>query len=1003
MAYTNNNGQVRIGVRSGITNSPIQQTTTVSASLLQSLYGVWNGDADGSGLTASLYSVWNGSGTNNQTVKNAWNANGNVIDSKSGANGTIVISNGTTGVTTSTMSFGTGKLGSGAFTFNGSNFIQLPADTFTFTGDFSVSMWVYIPSTVTSDARYPNIGVPLLTAFDNKNGYTNYRGWGGLSWYNNQMRFDTGGYSYGGSQVTSVSGTMSSMNQWVHIVGTRKSASTTTLYVNGVKIAQANITYVPQYNSSNLATIGGSSFAFSNPWFYGTIAGVKIDAVQTWDGIELNQTAVTELYNSGNGQEYPFTVSNAKITSTVDSVGANNGIRPTSTLNSNILGPTFTTGKIGNAFQFDGINDYIQFPNNSMNFTGDFSISAWLYFPTDNQLIGSDYSYILSNRTAVSWATNLAGWSFATYGNAIYFTTYNGTSTSVLLGAPGQGLDRSGWRHIVFTKTGTTYKLWLDGGQYTSISTTMLEPKYQGTIIPKIGRDGDSTMGGWDSYGSAKIKIDSVSVWNRSLNSDEITQLYNAGNGIQYPFSGYLPSSANQFGVDNGTLMNGCTFGDGKIGKAFQFDGVNDYVALSDNSLNLTGDFTIAFWLYHTTSGAQAIFTNLYYQSTPTNIYKGWGLYIDNISSSTNKLGFIIPRQTTDYLGFEFNTALTLNAWNHVIVTRVSGVDTYAWINSNLSTTTYTGPINSGNKTIDPSYHTTQRCTIGAQMGSGIASTFMAANSKIDGLTIWNRQLTSSERTELYNSGNGKQLTATPIVKNGLLFNLDASRTSSYVSGTTWYDNSGNGNNGTFYPAVIVPNTIGTNGVAYWQTGVKRFSFNGVDGSYGSNSYLKIPLSTTIDANGYTFGGWVKSTTSDTSTRILKGADGIYGGWALALSISSTDVWVTMCNAYSQSPSLTATSVVTQNNWYYVICRYNHKSELKLYVNGVAVATLPQATPITNSNEISLRTSPGWVIGAFSTSVTYKSTVSTFHSYNRVLTDAEILQNFNATKSVFGY
>jgi hypothetical protein len=196
MAYTNNNGQVRVGVRSGITNSPIVQPA-FSASLLQSLYGVWNGDADGSGLTASLYSVWNGSGTNNQTVKNAWNANGNVIDSKSGANGTIVISNGTTGVTTSTMSFGTGKLGSGAFTFNGSNFIQLPADTFTFTGDFSVSMWVYIPSTVTSDARYPNIGVPLLTAFDNKNGYTNYRGWGGLSWYNNQMRFDTGGYSYG--------------------------------------------------------------------------------------------------------------------------------------------------------------------------------------------------------------------------------------------------------------------------------------------------------------------------------------------------------------------------------------------------------------------------------------------------------------------------------------------------------------------------------------------------------------------------------------------------------------------------------------------------------------------------------------------------------------------------------------------------------------------------------------------------------------------------------------
>ena len=984
--YINNSGQIRLGWRSPV----VSNQPTISASLLQSLYGVWNGDADGSGLTASIYSVWNGSGTNNQTVKNAWNANGNVTDSKGGANGTIVVSNGTTGVTTASMSFGTGKIGSGAFTFNGNNFIKLPADTFTFTGDFSVSMWVYIPSSVTSDTRYANIGVPLLTAFDNQNGYTTYRGWGGLSWYNNQMRFDTGGYSYGGSQVTSISATMSSMNQWVHIVGTRKYASTTTLYINGVKMSQANITYVPAYNSNNLATIGGGSFAFSYPWFYGTIAGVKIDAVQTWDGIELDQTAVTELYNSGNGQEYPFTVSNAKITSTADSVGTNNGIRPTSTLSSNILGPTFTTGKIGNAFSFDGINDFIQLPNNSMNFTGDFSISAWLYFPTDIQLIGSDYSYILSNRTAVTWTTNLAGWSFATYGNTIYFTTYNGTSTSVLLGAPGQGLDRSGWRHIVFTKTGTTYKLWLDGGQYTSISTTMLEPKYQGTIIPKIGRDGDSTMGGWDSYGSAKIKIDSVSVWNRSLNIDEITQLYNAGNGIQYPFSGYLPSSANQLGVDNGTLMNGCTFGDGKIGKAFTFDGVNDYVQLPNNSLNFTGDFSVSVWINVVgTSGWQIIVDNFFWNGSGSQY--GWWINLVN-----SNLTFSYVNSLQQQIDTTIPFTGKFNSWRMVTATKKLNGTTNFYLDGVLITT--------NPNTTNPIYTTTHLPSIGVTHYNNTSfAGWMKNGGKIEGLNIWQREITQAEVTELYNSGNGKQITTTPIVQNGLLFNLDASRTSSYTgTGTTWYDNSGNGNHGTFHPTVIVPNSIGVTGVAYWQTGIKRFSFNGVDGAYGSGTYMKLPVLNMLDSNGYTFGGWVKSTTSDTTTRILKGADGIYGGWALALSISSTDVWVTLCNAYSQSPSLTATSVVTQDNWYYVICRYNHRSELKLYVNGVAVATLPQATPITNSNEISLRTSPGWVIGAFSTTVTYKSTVSTFHSYNRVLTDAEILQNFNATKSVFG-
>ena len=50
------NGQARIGIRFAITNSPIIPTTT-SASLLQSLYGAWNGDMTTNELSTSLYGV----------------------------------------------------------------------------------------------------------------------------------------------------------------------------------------------------------------------------------------------------------------------------------------------------------------------------------------------------------------------------------------------------------------------------------------------------------------------------------------------------------------------------------------------------------------------------------------------------------------------------------------------------------------------------------------------------------------------------------------------------------------------------------------------------------------------------------------------------------------------------------------------------------------------------------------------------------------------------------
>jgi hypothetical protein len=699
----------------------------------------------------------------------------------------------------------------------------------------------------------------------------------------------------------------------------------------------------------------------------------NLDGVTFWDRA-ITENEIYALYNSSNGREYPYSSTiSADIPSTNDSVGTNNGTA--------VGGLTYTTGKIGQAFQFNGTNAYVSFPTNSWNsLVGtDLTISLWVKFAsTGDQTLVSN----MSSPSINVWS----GWEIRLVGGRPTIYMWNNSGTGV--GAQGGVISTNTWYHIVATrKKGSRTRIYINGS-LAQTDTNTPDPSISGTYYPNIGHlQYSSTYHGL--YTTSGTLIDSVNLWSKEISDDEVVQLYNSGNGSKYPFSTQtLPSVANQLGVDNGTLMNGCTFGDGKIGKAFQFDGVNDLVELPTNSCNFSGDFSYSFWFNLASTGGYPSLISNY-----RNAGGDFGYFIR--MNPSNKIEVCGYANSTPSFSLATLTTFSTNTWYHVSVTKSSS-SVKIYVNGTLDRTTSVGA--------PMVYFSTMYTAIGClYKWNGSSSTdFVSNGSKIDAVNVWQKELTQSEVTELYNSGNGKQITAIPIVQNGLLFNLDASRTSSYVSGTTWYDNSGNGNNGTFYPAVIVPN-IGTNGVAYWQTGVKRFSFNGVDGSYGSNSYLKIPLSTTIDANGYTFGGWVKSTTSDTSTRILKGADGIYGGWALALSISSTDVWVTICNVHSQSPSLTATSVVTQNNWYYVICRYNHKSELKLYVNGVAVATLPQATPITNSNEISLRTSPGWVIGAFSTSVTYKSTVSTFHSYNRVLTDAEILQNFNSTKSVFGY
>lgn len=205
------------------------------------------------------------------------------------------------------------------------------------------------------------------------------------------------------------------------------------------------------------------------------------------------------------------------------------------------------------------------------------------------------------------------------------------------------------------------------------------------------------------------------------------------------------------------TLQNGLTYtASGKINQALIFDGVNDYATLANNSMNLTGDFTISLWVYYTATGAQTFFSNGVYD-TGINIYKGWAIEANNLGTNNNRVSFIIPTGTTTPLNYTIwdfrDTALTLNAWNHILITRVSGVNTYAWINNISQSYNLMGGVNPADITYDPIYHTTSKVAIGAKNFS-TPSLYVKANTRIDALTVWNRQLTSTERADLF---TGKQ------------------------------------------------------------------------------------------------------------------------------------------------------------------------------------------------------------------------------------------------------
>ena len=101
--------------------------------------------------------------------------------------------------------------------------------------------------------------------------------------------------------------------------------------------------------------------------------------------------------------------------------------------------------------------------------------------------------------------------------NKIYFTTNNGDCESAT------GVFISGeWAHIVVTYNGSSIKLWVNGVLINSCSLALNTYNSSidfGRYIP------DNTY----YYNGS---IDEVAVWNRDLNSDEISWLYNSGNGL---------------------------------------------------------------------------------------------------------------------------------------------------------------------------------------------------------------------------------------------------------------------------------------------------------------------------------------------------------------------------------------------------------------------------------------------------------------------------------------
>ena len=217
------------------------------------------------------------------------------------------------------------------------------------------------------------------------------------------------------------------------------------------------------------------------------------------------------------------------------------------------------------------------------------------------------------------------------------------------------------------------------------------------------------------------------------------------------------------------------------------------------------------------------------------------------------------------------------------------------------------------------------------------------------------------------------------IVTDGLVLCLDAADKKSYSgSGTAWTDRSGNGNHGTL-----------VNG--------PTFNSDGYFGLDGTNDRITSGAKFSGTENGSIY-LWCNPTSSNPNAMLAYQSTGVGRIW---IFVSSSGVL--NLNTYFGSGKdfyLTASGSNIKDKWGLITVTFDRSGYQKIYYNGEFLTSrdISTASSISwNSGYLSLGgfayNGPSWY--------TAQNKAAKFMVYNVEHTSAQILQNYNATKSRF--